>query len=349
MGTKKDKKMQGTKQQKTKTIVFVSFNDTLVENNLNTEFLKELIPKAKWHKQWLKNVWEGFVEGLSGKSPDYRKLETFKAAPYLKNVKSPSDAQMWFSWYAYASSVKKHVYKDLLDGKKSAQLDGVVKKIIKGLRFREGAIKSIQHHKELGHFVVLVSSGLDLYMKPIAKKLGVDALVCTRMQEYHGFINGTMEGPECIYEQKIEELKFHGLLPWLHEMKKKNGFESGESFYEKDRVLTAREQNAKAVKESFYKWYYEQEAEDAAPEEEGVIEGSPIEEEESVKVRAARALKEKQKEERWRAIKCRVVCYGSGKKDMLLMTLASGSKESFFEPFRKVEATKGIKKLVKKT
>ncbi len=61
--------------------------------------------------------------------------------------------------------------------------------------------KQLQQHQQLGHDVALVSASVDLYLKPIAKKLGVK-LICTETDSQDRKLTGKYHTLDCSGEQK---------------------------------------------------------------------------------------------------------------------------------------------------
>jgi phosphatidylglycerophosphatase C len=66
-------------------------------------------------------------------------------------------------------------------------------------------------HREQGHEVVLVSASLDVYLEPAARRLGADALLCTRLEVgAGGRLTGELAGGNCRGDAKARRL-----LGWL--------------------------------------------------------------------------------------------------------------------------------------
>lgn len=63
----------------------------------------------------------------------------------------------------------------------------------------------VQHHKAQGHVLVMVSAGVRYLLKPVARNLGFDHLICTDlMVGSDGLLTGESRGPVCsgIYKEK---------------------------------------------------------------------------------------------------------------------------------------------------
>jgi phosphatidylglycerophosphatase C len=72
---------------------------------------------------------------------------------------------------------------------------------------RPAAKKRIAWHKERGHYLVMVSASLDLYLKPIAKELGFDELLCTRLSHNEITFDGKLNGQNCRCQEKVDRLR----------------------------------------------------------------------------------------------------------------------------------------------
>jgi HAD superfamily hydrolase (TIGR01490 family) len=77
---------------------------------------------------------------------------------------------------------------------------------------RVDAVNRIEWHREQGHRLVLVSSSLDLYLAAVAKELGFDDLLCTRLAVEQGGdgvdrFTGQLEGADCTGAEKLRRLQ----------------------------------------------------------------------------------------------------------------------------------------------
>ncbi len=72
---------------------------------------------------------------------------------------------------------------------------------------RPAAIERIVWHRQQGHRLVMVSASLDLYLEPIAERLGFDDLLCTRLSHDRSLCDGGMEGENCRAAEKIQRLE----------------------------------------------------------------------------------------------------------------------------------------------
>ncbi len=74
----------------------------------------------------------------------------------------------------------------------------------RGLR-RDG-IKAVNRHRVAGDVVVLMSASLDIYVHEIAMRLGIDHVICTKVQWEEGRISGKLASPNCYGAEKALQL-----------------------------------------------------------------------------------------------------------------------------------------------
>ncbi len=73
--------------------------------------------------------------------------------------------------------------------------------------FRRAALERICWHRAQGHRLVLASAGLDLYLEPVARALGFDDLLCSRVAVRDGRCTGALDGPDCTGVEKRRRLE----------------------------------------------------------------------------------------------------------------------------------------------
>lgn len=71
---------------------------------------------------------------------------------------------------------------------------------------RPAAIQRIAWHKERGHRLVMVSASLNFYLDPIARALGFDDLLCTRVSRHGETLKGSIDGANCRGPEKVSRL-----------------------------------------------------------------------------------------------------------------------------------------------
>ncbi len=78
---------------------------------------------------------------------------------------------------------------------------------------RDDTVARLRRHRELGHRVVLASASLEPYLRPLGRRLEVDGVVCTRLEEApDGSLTGRLDGPNCRGAEKA-----HRFDAWLAE------------------------------------------------------------------------------------------------------------------------------------
>lgn len=73
---------------------------------------------------------------------------------------------------------------------------------------REDTVARLRRHRELGHRVVLASASLEPYLMPFGRILGVDGVVCTRLErDERGILTGRLDGANCRGPEKVRRLE----------------------------------------------------------------------------------------------------------------------------------------------
>jgi phosphatidylglycerophosphatase C len=79
---------------------------------------------------------------------------------------------------------------------------------IRGSWMRVDTLARLDRHRALGHRVVLVSASLAPYLDPLGALLGVDGVLCTRLEEApDGRLTGSLLGPNCRGPEKVVRLE----------------------------------------------------------------------------------------------------------------------------------------------
>ena len=74
-------------------------------------------------------------------------------------------------------------------------------------RLRPGALERIRAHRAAGHEVVVVSASPEVYLAPLGERLGVDAVLATRLEVTDdGVLTGRMLGLNCRGPEKVARL-----------------------------------------------------------------------------------------------------------------------------------------------
>lgn len=77
---------------------------------------------------------------------------------------------------------------------------------------REDTVARLHEHRGAGHVVLLVSASLEPYLVPLGELLGVDAVLCTRLESRASRLTGSLDGPNCRGAEKERRLR-----RWLDE------------------------------------------------------------------------------------------------------------------------------------
>lgn len=74
-------------------------------------------------------------------------------------------------------------------------------------RLRPDVAARLRRHRELGHRIVLASASLEPYLRPFGKALGVDAVLCTRLEvDGSGRLTGRLAGANCRAAEKARRV-----------------------------------------------------------------------------------------------------------------------------------------------
>lgn len=107
--------------------------------------------------------------------------------------------------------VKDAVLGDLLAGRDAAAVraagaDYAMFLVSRG-RLRPDTLARLRDHRSAGDRVVLVSASLDVYLKPLGERLGVDGVLCSTLEEgADGRLTGRLFGANCRGPEKVARL-----------------------------------------------------------------------------------------------------------------------------------------------
>jgi phosphatidylglycerophosphatase C len=75
-------------------------------------------------------------------------------------------------------------------------------------RLRDDTTARLYRHRELGHTVILASASLEPYVTPLGELLGVDDVVCTRLEhDAGGRLTGRLRGANCRGPEKARRVE----------------------------------------------------------------------------------------------------------------------------------------------
>jgi HAD superfamily hydrolase (TIGR01490 family) len=73
---------------------------------------------------------------------------------------------------------------------------------------RPGSLKAIERHRSAGRRLVMVTASLDFYAEPLSRRLGFDAVLCTRAAyDAEGRVTGALDGENCYGEGKLRRVQ----------------------------------------------------------------------------------------------------------------------------------------------
>ena len=71
---------------------------------------------------------------------------------------------------------------------------------------RADTVARLQWHRQAGHRVVIVSASYEHYLRIVARSLGVDEVLATRLEVVDGRCTGFLDGPNCRGTEKVRRL-----------------------------------------------------------------------------------------------------------------------------------------------
>jgi len=77
-----------------------------------------------------------------------------------------------------------------------------------GALLRPDGVPRLRWHQQQGHYCVLVSASLDIYLQPWAQDMGFDAVLCSRLAcDSERRITGRLAGANCYGPEKTRRLR----------------------------------------------------------------------------------------------------------------------------------------------
>lgn len=104
-------------------------------------------------------------------------------------------------------SAKERLVGNALKGQNYSKLQELAESWSLGIHMQPKTLEQLDHHKKLGHYCILVSASLDVYLQCVAARLGFDALVCTKLGVMpDGTLTGKFSTPNCWGDEKVKRL-----------------------------------------------------------------------------------------------------------------------------------------------
>jgi phosphatidylglycerophosphatase C len=78
---------------------------------------------------------------------------------------------------------------------------------VRGAWLRADTLARLERHQALGHATLIVSASYEPYVAPLGELLGVDDVLCTRLeQDSAGRLTGSLDGPNCRGPEKASRI-----------------------------------------------------------------------------------------------------------------------------------------------
>lgn len=97
-----------------------------------------------------------------------------------------------------------------LEGRAVKDVQEVAKKFAEylvGNYANEGLVQALKAHQRDGARVVLATASPDLYVREVAKQLGISEVICTLVEVKEGYITGRLLGGNCYGVEKVKRLE----------------------------------------------------------------------------------------------------------------------------------------------
>lgn len=98
----------------------------------------------------------------------------------------------------------------ILSGISLEQLEPITEKFVLDLinsGLNRPILKILNLHLKQGHRVILVTASFDFYVTRLAKKIGINQVVCTRAEVNDGILTGRILGKNCHGKEKVRCLE----------------------------------------------------------------------------------------------------------------------------------------------
>lgn len=135
-----------------------------------------------------------------------------KAQAIKKLAKLSPKLLSYFFSITSRQEVKEHVLKRFFGGMPMSQLEELGEAFAKSDILKKliyvNALKRLEWHKRQKHRCILVSASIDAYLRPWAKRVGFDDLICSKLEvDRLGVVTGSLEGKNCWGDEKSQRLE----------------------------------------------------------------------------------------------------------------------------------------------
>jgi HAD superfamily hydrolase (TIGR01490 family) len=121
-------------------------------------------------------------------------------------------------------AAKERMLRRLLGGREHTEL------VVRGRAFAERVattgmrsemVSRLEWHAREGHELAIVSASLDVYLEPIAERLGIGTVLCSRLEvNGAGLVTGNLVGGNCRAAEKLRRIRErfgdHGYELWAY-------------------------------------------------------------------------------------------------------------------------------------
>ncbi len=104
---------------------------------------------------------------------------------------------------------KELVVGGVLRGRKVAQVEELGERFAETVHqgwLRPDTMARLRWHQQMGHRIVLVSASLGPYLRPLGRRLGVDAVLCAEPLRLGDEFGDGLDGPNCRAAEKVRRL-----------------------------------------------------------------------------------------------------------------------------------------------
>jgi len=105
------------------------------------------------------------------------------------------------------SYIKSKLLEKTLEGIGEGSIAKTLPYLVSWCVWKKEVVDLLMKHHDKGHFVLIATGSLDIYIHELIKNLPVDAVLCTKMESVDGVLTGKMAGGNCVRIHKAELVK----------------------------------------------------------------------------------------------------------------------------------------------